>query len=170
MKNRYIELGKIIREKREENKLTLGELSALIGISRSELFKIEDGQRKHIRLNLIVKICEILCINFDTLLKFLGYYDNDNVKDYDILVNEVIQKTIRVKSTNIDDAIEKALNFSVGSCEGELLSKTEFFDYSIPNKKQILGKEFDNDCFDILGHTGCDCCDNYDEYNNECLL
>ena len=64
----YEEMGKRIREKREEKKLTQQKLAEKVDISPSYFGQVERGENK-CSLAVIVKIAIVLELNLDTLIR-----------------------------------------------------------------------------------------------------
>ncbi len=81
-------VGEIIRKKREDKGMLLRQLAALVDIDQAIVSKIERGERKA-RKEQILKIAEVLKLNENKLL--IEYY-SDNIA-YEI-VNENIEKEV----------------------------------------------------------------------------
>ena len=65
--NNYV-IGNIIRNKRENLSISKRELAKLVGISDTEIRRIENGIRRSYNLNILNRICEVLDINMIELL------------------------------------------------------------------------------------------------------
>ena len=63
-----IEIGFKIKKLREEKNLSQEQLADLLEISQSKLSKIENGRIKKIEINLILKLCKFIDIQFDDLV------------------------------------------------------------------------------------------------------
>ena len=63
-----IEIGFKIKKLREEKNLSQEQLANLLEISQSKLSKIENGRIKKIEINLILKLCKFIDIQFDDLV------------------------------------------------------------------------------------------------------
>ena len=63
MKNDSIKLGKIIKRARKIKGISQEDLASLIGVSHTELSRIERGIRKSPNLIILINICEILDID-----------------------------------------------------------------------------------------------------------
>ena len=63
-----IEIGFKIKKLREEKNLSQEQLANLLEISQSKLSKIENGRIRKIEINLILKLCKFIDIQFDDLV------------------------------------------------------------------------------------------------------
>lgn len=73
MKNNYLLLAEIIKMRRIVMGFSLRSLSNLIGISHTELTRMENGSRENYNLTTIINLCNILKLDFVKLLKITGY-------------------------------------------------------------------------------------------------
>lgn len=64
------EISKILKEKRINNKITLKELSRLSNIPISTLCKIENNKIRNISSSFLFRLCEILKLDYEYLLRF----------------------------------------------------------------------------------------------------
>ena len=67
------ELGKRIRDKREETGMTMEQLGKLLGVNKSTIKRYEDGETKSIKLAVLEKIAAI----FGTTTSYLYYGNTD---------------------------------------------------------------------------------------------
>lgn len=74
MRYNYLLLSDLLRSARLEKNYSIRALSRAVNISDTELTRIENGLRKNINLITLIKICEVLDIDFVGLLKVTGYY------------------------------------------------------------------------------------------------
>ncbi|EHO79480.1 helix-turn-helix domain-containing protein [Fusobacterium ulcerans] len=74
---RRIELGKFIREKREELGLGLNQLATKIDITNSLISKLENGVTQKISPFLLKQLAKGLRIDYRELYKIVGYLDDD---------------------------------------------------------------------------------------------
>ena len=74
---RRIELGKCIREKREELGLGLNQLATKIDITNSLISKLENGVTQKISPFLLKQLAKGLRIDYRELYKIVGYLDDD---------------------------------------------------------------------------------------------
>lgn len=71
-------LGDRVRELRERDKLTQGELAARIGTSASTLSRIEKGEIESPGSDIVVKLARVFCVSTDFLLGVTDYPDRKN--------------------------------------------------------------------------------------------
>ena len=62
-------IGTILKEARINNNFTLDELSRISGISKSRLSKLENGKVKNPKSFLIYRLCNILNLNYNILMR-----------------------------------------------------------------------------------------------------
>lgn len=95
-------LGEIIRQKREEKKLLLRELSAMLEIDPAILSKIERGER-NAKKEHIIKISKILDIDEqDLLIQFLSekiLYDIEG-EEFGLEALKVAEERVKYNSKN----------------------------------------------------------------------
>ena len=73
MKYNYLLIGETIRNERLKNNYSIRGLARLVGMSDTELSRWENGERISYNLILLIRLCEILKINFINLLKVSNY-------------------------------------------------------------------------------------------------
>ena len=73
MKYNYLLIGEVLRNERLKNKYSIRSLARLVGMSDTELSRWENGERINYNLILLIRLCEILKINFIKLLKISNY-------------------------------------------------------------------------------------------------
>lgn len=83
MKEKHLpgSLGDRVRELRERDKLTQGELAVRIGTSASTLSRIEKGEIESPGSDIVVKLARVFCVSTDFLLGITDYPDR---KNYDV--------------------------------------------------------------------------------------
>lgn len=69
----YYKLAKEVQKKRKKMAFSLRELESLTGISHAELSRIENGMRPNVGIINLIKLCEILNLDFVKLLKDTNY-------------------------------------------------------------------------------------------------
>ena len=77
MRYNYLLLSDLLRSKRIERNYSIRGLSRIVGISDTELSRIENGERKNFNLITLINLCEVLEIDFIKLLKVTGYLSNN---------------------------------------------------------------------------------------------
>ena len=65
----YIEIGKRIKNIRTQRKLSISNFSTKLGINEEMVEKIEE-YGKRVSASLLIDICNLLDVNFDSLLKY----------------------------------------------------------------------------------------------------
>lgn len=83
MKNNYVLLADILRRMRIIMGYSKRSLASEVGISHTELTRIENGSRENYNLLTLIRMCNALRIDFVSLLKITGYLPlkNDEVDD-----------------------------------------------------------------------------------------
>lgn len=77
MKNNYLLLADILKAKRTIFGDSLRRVAGEVGISHTELARIENGNRENFSLLILVKLCEVLNIDVIKLLMITGYVPFD---------------------------------------------------------------------------------------------
>jgi len=73
MKNNYKLLAEILRVTREARNYSVNSVARKVNISHTELSRIENGGRKNYNLITLIKLCELLELDFIKLLKITNY-------------------------------------------------------------------------------------------------
>lgn len=73
MKNNYVLMAEIFRFYRLFNGYSKRELAKLVGISHTELSRIEHCERENYNIVTLINMCRVLHIDFIKLLKMCGY-------------------------------------------------------------------------------------------------
>jgi transcriptional regulator with XRE-family HTH domain len=90
-------VGEIIRKKREEKGMLLRQLAAFVDIDQAIVSKIERGERKA-RKEQILKIAEVLELNENKLL--IEYY-SDNIA-YEIVNENIAKEVLRAAEKKVE--------------------------------------------------------------------
>ena len=64
MKYNYLKIAQILKEKRVESGMSQRQLASLVGVSHTEINKIEKGMVINYNLILLIRLCELLDIEF----------------------------------------------------------------------------------------------------------
>ena len=97
------EIGKLIKEKREEKQLSKRELAKLIKVSNTEIGRIESGERKYPAPDILKKLAQELNLTYRHLLELAGYSDlvvveksftNEAALGYMILMGRLLLPTV----------------------------------------------------------------------------
>lgn len=98
MRYNYLLLSDLLRSKRIERNYSIRGLSRAVGISDTELSRIENGERKNFNLVTLINLCEVLRIDFIKLLKVTGYLPSNYIiqpnhnLDGDFKINPIIRR------------------------------------------------------------------------------
>ena len=76
----YYKLAKILKDRRNQLKLTIRDIEDLIDVSHSEISRIENGFKPKIDVVTLIKLCEILDLDFVNLLKETNYLVGKNFR------------------------------------------------------------------------------------------
>ena len=79
MRFNYLLLGSILKNRRIEKGLSKNKLAQYIGISQTEVTRIENGIRTVPNIITLIYMCEVLELDFINLLKITGYVDSKNL-------------------------------------------------------------------------------------------
>lgn len=88
--------GEILRESREKKRLLLRQVAALLGIDTAILSKVERGERKATKEQ-IIKLADILDLNKDELLI---QYLSEKIA-YELLDEDVASETLKVAGKKV---------------------------------------------------------------------
>ncbi len=111
----YINLGKRIREARNQKRLTQESLGEAAEITSSYIGQIERGERK-VTLGKIVRISEVLGVSLDTLV--CGDIENLD-KNFSEIVTREIKNCGSKEKAIIIDIIKTINHYSCNDNEGE---------------------------------------------------
>ena len=75
-----IKVGEIIKAKREEKKVSLGEFAGIVGISPGYLSQLENGRKANPKLEIILRILKELDIGIEMLLGIDTSFENPSLK------------------------------------------------------------------------------------------
>lgn len=137
MRFNYLLLSDILKERREEKRLSKNRLAQYVGISQPEITRIENGIRTIPNIVTLINICEVLDIDFINLLKITGFVDrknllkkgNNDMKKYKVTARKVKEIEFEVEASNEEKAMEILDN---------ILEEVDIFELKIPK----LMKEF----------------------------
>ena len=111
MKYNYLKIAEIIKQKRLESGLSKRQLGNLVGVSDTEINRIETGMRTNFNLVLLIKLCNELDIDFVQLLQVAGYLDNNELKVYKVSVYYTDEKSYLVRARTPKSAYEMLSEF-----------------------------------------------------------
>lgn len=111
MKNNYMKLAQIIKNRRIELGYSLRYLANEVGISHTELVRIENGNRQCLNVITLIKICKLLNLDFLLLLEEANFYEREEEKLFYIIVKNVETNVFRIHATNEQAALLIAIDF-----------------------------------------------------------
>lgn len=110
MKYNFIELGKILYNKRTEEGLSLRCLAHDVGVSYTEIYNIENGFRIKPNMVTIINICEALGLNPLRVLYVTNFFSEEMVEDFigkaDNPIKKVGEKRYKIEAKTIDEMID----------------------------------------------------------------
>ncbi len=171
----YYKLAKILKERRLELGLTIRKVEDLTGINHSEVSRIENGLKPKIDIIALIKICEVLDLNFEKLLKVTNYLVNENyrkrgmesMRKFKVLVQKSKQIEMEIGSESKEKAVEIV---------DEILKEVDLFELDgmeIANEFiEMEIEEIENDDEEIeeefTEETDEKCCENCPYFCSEC--
>ena len=111
MKYNYLKIAEIIKQKRLESGMSQRQLGEVAGISHTEIGTIEKGMKLNYNLLILIKICEVLDIDFVELLKASGYLENHVIKKYRVIAQNKSEETYLVRAINSHEACKNVYEF-----------------------------------------------------------
>ncbi len=124
MKNDVVLLASIIKKRRITLGYSLRSLAKEVGISHTELARIENGNRTNFSLVVIARLCEILKLDFINLLTITGYIPsnsqiNNYFENYDT-DEEEYEDDYDYDDEEIDDIIDFDFTIEINLEENEM--------------------------------------------------
>ena len=140
MKNNSIKLGKLIEERRKEMGLSIRELAKIIDISHTELLNIEKGKRLKINFIILIKLCNVLDLNFIECLMLSGHFEEKNkYKTFEVTIKKV--KEIKIDAINKQKVLDVVLNYLMEEQENLEENEDIFFEIVELENSNNLSKE-----------------------------
>ena len=147
-----IRVGKNIRKYREEQDMTMEELAVKIGMSQSNLSKIERGEPKKVDYVLLEKIADTLGVTKeeitgwgDPAVKAEKEHQRTNnllieyeelPKDHQRIIREIVAFLLYDKNASKDDReILRKLRYITDEARGRILNQLDY-EYELERKKQ----------------------------------
>ena len=103
----YKMLSSILLRKREFMKLSIEELSLLSKVPKKEINKLENSNIGNINFNDLKKVCEVLKIDFESLLSIIKIPN----KMFEVTATRTNKIIFRVQARNEEEAIDIIENF-----------------------------------------------------------
>lgn len=180
MRFNYLMMGDILKERRLKKRLSKNKLAQLVGISQPEVTRIENGIRTVPNLITIINMCEILGIDFISLLKITGFVDRNNLlkkgfedmKKYKVTAKKVKEIELEVEAKGEENAMEIVQDF---------LDNVDIFNVKIPNLTQDFfeieaeeineeQEETEDDLSKIFEENDCKNCEFFCSECKRCIL
>ena len=150
MKYNYLELAERLKNAREEKGLSLRQLADKIGISHTEISRIENGMRANFSFLILIKLCKELDIDVMNLLDDIGLWEVDFDKLFYVMVKSKEEKIFKVHARSEGEAFRIAFDFVI---ENNLIELDE-------NKANILvgvvenSEDFNQEIINYYDETG----------------
>ena len=142
MKNNSIKLGKLIEERRKEMGLSIRELAKIIDISHTELLNIEKGKRLKINFIILIKLCNVLDLNFIECLMLSGHFEEKNkYKTFEVTIKKVKENKIKIDAINKEKVLEVVLNYLMEEQDNLEENEDIFFEIVELENSNNLDKE-----------------------------
>lgn len=123
----YYKLAKILKERRLELGLTIRNVEDLTGINHSEVSRIENGLKPKIDIIALIKICEVLDLNFEKLLKVTNYLIDENFEKRGMEIMKKF-KVLLQKSKQIELEVGAESEEKVAEIVNDILDKIDLFE------------------------------------------
>lgn len=185
MKYDYLKLGKIIKENREDYELSTRELAEKVGMSHSEISRLENGLKANIGVYSLSKICEVLDINMKFLLEDVGLYEEEEERIFYIIFRNKSLDIFKIHAKNEYEAMVKGVDFVMENGLIELDESIKSLDVLVTDDDENLPttfEEFDDrveenikenmieDEEDFSSESDCKSCKYYCHYCGECTF
>lgn len=150
MKYNYLELAETLKEKRKEKGISTRDLGEKVGVSHTEISRIENGMRPHFSFIILSKICKELDIDMVNLLDDVGVWECDPEQLFYVMFKQNEENIFKVHARCEGEAVRIAFDFI---CENELI------DFSKSNKDILIGavknpEDFDKKIIENYEKTG----------------
>ena len=138
MKNNYMILAEIIKNRRIALGYSLRNLANEVGISHTELVRIENGNRQCLNTITLLKICKLLNLDFLTLLEDANFYEREEEKLFYIIVKNAETKVFKIHATSEQSALPIVIDFL---SENDIIKIDEKINntliFATPDKKEM---------------------------------
>ena len=173
-------LGKLIKEKRTELGYSIRKLSDAVGISGTELTRIESGERVTPNLLTLIYICKVLRLDMNNLLTVSGFNSDGKNKLYKMKVTKSTEKIYNISASNDDEAFDNMAKYLEDKGVFDFSEKCELLyeiidenkNNSLEDNKKIDedGEEFDEEFEDgFYESEDCKTCKHYCPLCEECI-
>lgn len=170
-------LGALIKEKRIDEGYSIRKLADLVGVSSTELTRIESGERVVPNLLTLIYICKELHMNMENILRLSGFIVDKQSNVYEIDVSKILKKKFYIVASNDNEAFDN-LDKYIKQKGVYNLSDDGAIEYKIVDKKKILeienvdeiDEDFEEELDDDFCESGdCFTCKHYCPLCDECI-
>ena len=166
-------LGKLIKARRTELGYSIRKLSDAVGISGTELTRIESGERVTPNLLTLIYICKVLELDMNNLLALSGFTNDENNKLYKMKVTKLNEKFYSIIASNDDEAFDNLAKYIEDKNVYDL-KEDELLTYEIIDEKdktflddeEEIEDEFEDNFYES---DDCKTCKHYCPLCDECI-
>lgn len=169
MKKDYLIVAEILKNRRLEKGLSIRKVAMLVQISNTELSRIEDGERENYNLKTLIKLCKVLEIDFVGLLKIAGYFDDEELKNYEVVVTKTTEKRFEVNAPNEEKALEIISDYVFDNKILEL-NPDETIDFVAEEIEEDFEEELEESDDEFEENNDCKNCEFYCHICGECTF
>ena len=166
-------LGKLIKERRIEYGYSIRKLSDAVGISGTELTRIESGERVVPNLLTLIYICKVLGLDLNNLLALSGFTNDGSYKYYRMKVTKSTEKYYSILASNDDEAFDNLAKYIEDKNVYDLTEDDSLVYEIIDDKDETflddeeeIDEAFDEDFYES---EDCKTCKHYCPLCDECL-
>lgn len=153
MKYDYKKLGLLLKEEREEYEYSRRNLAARVGISDTELKRIEDGERVAPNLITLIKLCEELDLNLQFLLEESDFIEFEEDRLYYVLVRNAELNLFKINAKNPGEAYCIMLNFLSENPIIEIDNSIPTIDFFVTENIEDINKKIEESELDFIDYT-----------------
>ena len=150
MKYNYLKLAEVLKEKREDMGISTRKLGEKVGISHTEISRIENGMRPHFSFVILAKLCKELKIDMMNLLDDADVWRVDYDQLFYVMVKQEEEKIFKIHARS---------EFEAARIVCDLVYENQLMDFSKSDKDILLGavknpKDFDKEIIKNYEETG----------------
>ena len=99
-------IGKIIKEKRKKEDLSIRDLSKLTGLSTKTICEVEKENNIKHTFSTIAKIAKVLNIDLNYLANNLGIFNEINSNENEIIITRKAENIIELRAEKFEDLLD----------------------------------------------------------------
>ena len=150
MKYDYLKLAEVLKERREELEISTRDLAYQVGVSHTEISRIENGMRPHFSFVILAKLCKALKIDMINLIDLINLWEVDDNKVFYVMFKQEEEKIYKVHARSEGEAIRIAFGF---------VEDNNLIDFSKSKKDLLIGaveniEDFNKEIIDTFDRTG----------------